>query len=288
MATAVAPPQSAALERLTAYPVIKESIDTTKSMLQANPLSNYALNTATVLSQSILARVIPVVPYKEKADDLANKTLDFAEGFVGRVRATADNGVAVTRSYAHGINERFGPILAQPVAFIGQTIDASPLLSPYLSGPYQNVLKAEAALIALQDRLVQAIATFPHDKAQVTEALQTLYKEAETLTVYLTSAIKGLPVNAQHAAQPYVNTLSEGLVALRQEISRDASFSEKATNIMSYTRERLDPLLASIKLLVLRSNPVAPVVRPEAEEEDPAQANNGPRDSSEPTTTEPQ
>lgn len=114
MAAVAAPPQQVALDRLTTYPIIKDSLSTGISLLKSNPYSTYALNTATTLSHSILVRISPVLPYKEKVGGIANTTLDFVEekfpfvntptqDLVRYVRTPADNGVAIAREYADAI-----------------------------------------------------------------------------------------------------------------------------------------------------------------------------------------
>jgi hypothetical protein len=245
--------QTHALQRVTEYPVVKSSLQTAYNLAQSNSYSSRALSTASDLSNSLLNRLAPVLPI-QTADKYGNLTLDYVEKtfpvvkeetdvLVQRVRAPAEQSIAIAKSYSDELQLRFTPVTDQ-INFVGEQINS-------------RIAQTQSTLLLLQDRIVATVQVLPRDKASAAEAINSLYKEVEGLTSYVGTTIKDLPAHAQTASKPYLDGLAEGVSYLREELGKDIPLSTKAQNVASYAREKLQPLLGSIKDLIIKSRNVA-------------------------------
>jgi len=238
--------ETSSLQRLHGYPVVKDTLDHAYSLVQSNPYSSAAYTRVEALSQSLLARLEPLqkrLPL-ETVDGYAQAGLDYVEKKFPGVKAQTNvivdkawnkptsEAYGVAKTYADGIQSRISPVTDQLSARIGQT---------------------QESLHALQGRLSAAVANVPRDKASAQEAINSIFRELESLSHYITTHAAELPAQAQATAKPLLEGFSEGLTYIRDEITKpDVPLSTKAHNILSYTQDKVSPLLNSIKDLVTK------------------------------------
>lgn len=139
-----------------------------------------------------------------------------------------------------------------------------------------RIAQGQETIHALQERLNSTIAALPHDKQSATDAINSVIREAESLSAYITTNVKELPATAQAKAQPLIDGLTEATAHIKAEIVKpgtplllpfppprraliltlfrraDTPISQKASNILKYSQEQLTPLLTSIKDLVTK------------------------------------
>lgn len=107
------------------------------------------------------------------------------------------------------------------------------------------------------DEYLPLLRQVPRDKTAATEAVQSLFRELESLSAYVATQRKALPAHAQAAVQPILDRLQEAFAHIKDEASKpgaspllphpadeaDVALSVKTTEIISYSRTQLSPLL---------------------------------------------
>ncbi|BGP15696.1 hypothetical protein JCM10213_006134 [Rhodosporidiobolus nylandii] len=231
-----------ALSRAYSYPVVKDTLTYTHTYLESHSLTSSLYHRVAALSASILARLEPLQkrfePQLEVADGYANKTLDFIEKkvpqvkmetseLVGRARQPADQAFEVAQGYKHGIQQR-----------------VSPFTEPILN----RLQQGQETLTHLQERLAATVKNGKHSIPTDQESLQATLSSLQNELDGLVKATKAIPANAQATAKPIVDGLRQAAVDVRSEMSRkDIPLGAKASNVLQYSQERLNPVLAQVK-----------------------------------------
>ncbi|KAK4049015.1 hypothetical protein OIV83_004376 [Microbotryomycetes sp. JL201] len=232
-----------AYQRACNYPVVKDTIAQANSIIHSNTYSGALFDRATQLSAQILNALEPLqkrLPV-ETFDSYANSTLDFVErnfpqvksetgDLIKQARKPADDAAGLAKAYADGIQSRLAPVTNELSSRIAQ---------------------GQETLHALQDRLHATIASLPRDKASAQDTLNSVLKEVESLSAYLTKNAKEIPSAAQARAQPLIDGISEATAHIRAEITKsDVPIKTKVANILEYSQKQITPLLSSIKSVV--------------------------------------
>ncbi|KAK4056007.1 hypothetical protein OIO90_003002 [Microbotryomycetes sp. JL221] len=236
-----------AYQRAYNYPVVKDTLTQANSIIHSNTYSGALFDRATQLSAQILNALEPLqkrfVPV-DTIDSYANSTLDFVErkfpqvksetgDLIKQARKPADDAAGLAKSYAGGIQSRLAPVTNEFSARIAQGQDT---------------------LHALHERLNSTIASsVPRDKASAQETLNSVLKEVESLSAYITKNAKEIPSAAQARAQPLIDGISEATSHIRAEITKsDTPIKTKVANILEYSQQQIQPLLNNIKSIVLQ------------------------------------
>ncbi|KAM0787417.1 hypothetical protein ACM66B_003500 [Microbotryomycetes sp. NB124-2] len=232
-----------AYQRACNYPVVKDALTQANSIIHSNTYSGALFDRATQLSVQILNALEPLqkrLPV-ETLDNYANSTLDFVErkfpqvksetgDLIKQARKPADDAAGLAKAYADGIQSRLAPVTNEFSARIAQ---------------------GQETLHALQERLHSTIASLPRDKASAQETLNSVLKEVESLSAYLTKNAKEIPSAAQARAQPLIDGISEATAHIRAEITKsDVPIKTKVANILEYSQQQITPLLNSIRSIV--------------------------------------
>ncbi|BGO96462.1 hypothetical protein RTBOTA2_002796 [Rhodotorula toruloides] len=242
-----------AIHRVSDYPVIKDTLSSLDSYAHSHPYLSSLYSRTLSLSRQILARIEPVLPL-DLADQYANKTLDVVEKYVpqvkmetgeliGKARGPADAAFQTAQEYRQGIQSRISPVTDQL---------------------YQRITTSQAQLSSLQDRLQKTIKQLPHD----TESLQSTLHSILTEVDGLVKSAQSIPANAQATAKPVFDGVVEAAEHIRKEVTRtDIPMGARAQNVLTYTQDRLTPVVEQIKSFVLKKKDEAAEVVETTEKE---------------------
>ncbi|KAL7338336.1 hypothetical protein BJY59DRAFT_721409 [Rhodotorula toruloides] len=220
------------------YPVIKDTLSTFDHYAHSHPYISSLYSRTLSLSRQILAHVQPVLPL-ELADQYANKTLDVVEKYVpqvkmetgeliGKARGPADAAFQTAQEYRQGIQSRISPVTDQL---------------------YQRITTSQAHLSSLQDRLQKTIKQLPHDTESLQSTLHSILNEVDGLV----KSAQSIPANAQATAKPVFDGVVEAADHIRKEVTRtDIPMGARAQNVLTYTQDRLQPVVEQIKSFVLK------------------------------------
>ncbi|SCV74289.1 BQ2448_6721 [Microbotryum intermedium] len=267
MSTATAPteqPASSAahetsIQRVSEYPVVKDSLAQAHALVTSNTYSDALYQRASGLSQQILEQLKPLQSHLplQTVDSYANATLDFVEQrfplvksetgeLLKTARRPADDAAGLAKSYADGIQSRLSPVTHEFSIRIAQ---------------------GQETLHALQEKLSSTIASLPRDKQSATDAVNSIFKEIESLSSYVKTNVSELPAHAQARAQPLIDEVAKATSHIREELNKpDTPISTKASNILSYTQSQVSPLLNSLKEIVIKKKEQAVEVAEESAE----------------------
>ncbi|SGY45358.1 BQ5605_C001g00276 [Microbotryum silenes-dioicae] len=274
------------IQRVSGYPVVKDSLAQAHALVTSNTYSDALYQRASGLSQQILEQLKPLqdrLPL-QTVDSYANATLDFVEQRFPLVksetgelfktaRRPADDAAGLAKSYADGIQSRLSPVTHEFSTRIAQGQDT---------------------LHALQEKLSSTIASLPRDKQFATDAVNSIFKEIESLSSYVKTNVSELvspghrgaytrqrislinllgsrsssqPAHAQARAQPLIDEVAKATSHIREELNKpDTNLSTKASNILSYTQSQVSPLLNSLKEIVIKKKEQAVEVAEESAE----------------------
>lgn len=88
---------------------------------------------------------------------------------------------------------------------------------------------------------------------QISELVSKFYYSPSRVESYYLFSILLQPATAQSAYQPVLDGLSEGISHFQTELSRkDITLTEKATGLTQYSKEKVVPLLAFLKDVILK------------------------------------
>ncbi|BGP24207.1 hypothetical protein JCM10295v2_003115 [Rhodotorula toruloides] len=241
-----------AIHRALEYPVVKDTLSTVDSYAQKHPYIHSLYSHTLSLSRQILARLEPVLPL-ELADQYANKTLDVVEKYVpqvkmeteeliGKARGPADAAFQTAQDYRQGLQSRISPVTDQL---------------------YQRITASQAQLSSLQDRLQKTIKQLPHDQESLQSTLHSILTEVDQLV----KSAQSIPANAQATAKPVFDGVVEAADHIRKEVTRtDIPMGARAQNVLTYTQDRLQPVVEQIKNFVLKKKDEAGEVAEQVEE----------------------
>ncbi|KAJ8294861.1 Pre-mRNA-splicing factor cwf23 [Rhodotorula toruloides] len=227
-----------AIHRALDYPVIKDTLSTFDHYAHSHPYISSLYSRTLSLSRQILAHVQPVLPL-ELADQYANKTLDVVEKYVpqvkmetgeliGKARGPADAAFQTAQEYRQGLQSRISPVTDQL---------------------YQRITTSQAHLSSLQDRLQKTIKQLPHDTESLQSTLHSILNEVDGLV----KSAQSIPANAQATAKPVFDGVVEAADHIRKEVTRtDIPMGARAQNVLTYTQDRLQPVVEQIKSFVLK------------------------------------
>ncbi|GAA5834730.1 hypothetical protein JCM11251_003646 [Rhodosporidiobolus azoricus] len=226
-----------ALDRAYEYPVIKDTLNYTHSVLESYPLTANLYHRVADLSQKILAQLEPLQKRFEKplvtVDGYANATLDFIEKnvpqvkmetgeLIGKAKQPADQAYQVAQEYKNGLQQRVSPLTDQ----IAQRLE-----------------QGSKTLTGLQERLQNLVKNVPHDQASLNKTLSAFQQELD----HLSKTTKSLPANAQTAITTVSDGLREAATDVRKELGRkDIPLGGKAANVLAYSQDRISPILGQV------------------------------------------
>jgi DNA repair ATPase RecN len=229
-----------ALHRAYEYPLVKDTLSYTHSVLESYPLTSNLYHRVASLTQFILSRLEPLQKRFEQplatADGYANATLDYIEKkvpqvkmetgeLIGRAKQPADQAYQVAQEYKNGIQQRVSPITDQFA---------------------QRLEQGSKTLTGLQDRLkslVPAVGDIPHDSPSLQKTLHSISTELDQLS----KTAKSLPANAQAAAKPIVDGVFQAAQDVQKELQRDdIPLGAKAANVLAYSQDRISPILVQV------------------------------------------
>lgn len=234
------------LHRVSTYPIVKDSLDTAYSYVQANTYASAAYTRASDLSSAVLSKLLPIAQARlpiEKVDQYANAGLDLLEKnfpivkeetkvVVKTVRSPADGAIAIAQGYKDGLTSRV----------TSGRVDIS-----------ARIVRTQEILHHLTERLTAVVEAVPRDPKAAGEALANIYSEIDSQRAALTTYASELPSHAQAAAREAIEAAHEGAVFVKAEFARkDISLTAKTTNIVTYSKEKGLPLLASLRDVVIR------------------------------------
>jgi uncharacterized protein YjbJ (UPF0337 family)/ElaB/YqjD/DUF883 family membrane-anchored ribosome-binding protein len=238
-------------ERVTAIPVVSDTITTVHSTIQSNSYSAAAYAKGEQVATSLYKTAEPAIqkisPQIQQVDSLANKGLDIiqsrvpglfevkTEDIYATARKPADQAYDVAKTYAGAAQARLAPITEQ----------------------FQTQLQhVQQSLNELQNRLSATLKSgqenAPKDASEATGRIQdtvhntynSILKELENLSNYVQTQRKELPQQAQASVQPILDRFSSGYSKIREEVTKaDVPVTTKAQNILHYTQETVTPLL---------------------------------------------
>ncbi|GAA5968953.1 hypothetical protein JCM11641_000789 [Rhodosporidiobolus odoratus] len=224
-----------ALTRAYNYPVVHDTLLYADSYLTSHSLTSPLYQRVYALTQSILSRLEPLQKRFQgplaSADGYANATLDFIEKRVPQVKLETKELVGRARGPADQAYERA----------VGVKDGIQQQVNQRLQQGLDTLAHAQGRLASAVKNGKDAV---PTDQASLNATLENLQNELDGLV----KATKAIPANAQATAKPVIDGFIEAATDVRKELARsDINLTAKANNVLSYSQDRLQPVLEKAK-----------------------------------------